>query len=74
MKICSPFAEIRFRSGELCNELSQAASNRNIQRSSPGTSRYSPGNSPSDRTEPSLSSSSSDSGVFRIRPRKSQLV
>lgn len=71
--ICSPFADIRFRSGELCNELSHAASNRNMHRSSPGISKYSPGNNPNDKTEPSVSSSSSDSGVLRIRPVHNKL-
>lgn len=71
MKICSPGEVTLFSSAELCKELSHAASNLNIVLSSPGISRYSPGKSPKDRTELSLSSSSSDSGVFRIRPTTS---
>ena len=67
MKICSPYDVTLFNSTELCNELSHAASKRNMQRSSPGISRYSPGKSPSDSTELSLSSSSG-SGVFLMRP------
>ncbi|KYQ49317.1 hypothetical protein ALC60_11598 [Trachymyrmex zeteki] len=39
-------------------------------RSSPGISRYSPGNKPSESTDESLSSSSG-SGVFRMRPTTS---
>ena len=67
MKICSPYDVTLFNSTELCNELSHAASKRNMQRSSPGISRYSPGKSPRDSTELSLSSSSG-SGVFLMRP------
>lgn len=65
--MCSPYAVTLFNKGELCKEESHAASNRNMQRSSPGFSMYSPGNSPKDKTELSLSSSS-DSGMFLIRP------
>ncbi|KAF4531048.1 hypothetical protein B566_EDAN017389 [Ephemera danica] len=72
MKICSPELVTLFSSGELCNELSQAASKRNIARSSPGISNTSPGNRPKERTELSLSSSSG-SGVFRIRPRNNRI-
>lgn len=67
MNICSPYDVTRLRSAELCNELSHAASNLNMHLSSPGTSKYSPGNKPKDNTELSLSSSSG-SGVFLIRP------
>lgn len=42
MNICSPGEVTRLRRGELCRELSQAASNLNIILSSPGISRYSP--------------------------------
>jgi len=65
--MCSPLGETRFRRGELCKEESQAASNRYMQRSSPGPSIYSPGNRPNDSTEES-ESSSSDSGQFLILP------
>ncbi|CAD6243283.1 GSCOCG00013020001-RA-CDS [Cotesia congregata] len=41
-----------------------------MHRSSPGISRYSPGKSPRDNTDESLSSSSG-SGVLRIRPTTS---
>lgn len=68
MKICSPCEVTLFNSGELCKELSQAASNLNMTLSSPSVSKYSPGKSPKDNTELSLSSSSSDSGVFLILP------
>lgn len=68
MKICSPVEVTRLSKAELCNELSHAASNLNMVRSSPGISKYSPGNKPRDNTELSLSSSSSDSGLFLIRP------
>ena len=71
MKICSPYDVTLFNSTELCNELSHAASKRNMQRSSPGISRYSPGKSPRDSTELSLSSSSG-SGVFLMRPEDKQ--
>ena len=40
-------------SRELCSELSQAASKRNMVRSSPGISRISPGKRPRERMEPS---------------------
>lgn len=39
-----------------------------IYRSSPDTSTFSPGKSPSDKTQESSSWSSAGSGVFRIRP------
>lgn len=68
MNICSPCAEIRFKRGELCSEESHAASNRNMDLSSPGISRYSPTNNPNESTELSVSSSISGSGVLRIRP------
>lgn len=71
MKICSPYDVTLFKSTELCKELSHAASKRNMQRSSPGISRYSPGNRPRDSTELSLSSSSG-SGVFLMRPEHKQ--
>lgn len=42
MNICSPGEVTLLRRGELCRELSQAASNLNMILSSPGISRYSP--------------------------------
>lgn len=42
MNICSPGDVTLLRRGELCRELSQAASNLNMILSSPGISRYSP--------------------------------
>lgn len=70
MKICSPYEVTLLSNAELWSELSQAASNLYIHLSSPGTSRYSPGKSPRESTEESLSSSSG-SGVFLILPTTS---
>lgn len=73
MNICSPYDVTLLSNAELCRELSQAASNRNMDLSSPGISRYSPGNKPSESTEESLSSSSG-SGVLRILPTTNSLT
>lgn len=67
MKTVSPLGVTLLSNTELCSDESHAASKRNTVLSSPGYSRYSPGNSPRDNTEVSLSSSSL-SGVLRMRP------